>query len=162
MNEDLLFKYGGQTYPEYLRHGNAMQFFAPFARYFCRGSGLDVGCGEWPLDGAIGVDMKNGGDAMSLPEGQWDFIASSHCLEHVVDPVGALLHWKDRLRSGGVLALYLPSPEQKYWLPQNCRKHLHSWWPSQMQALVEDLGFRNVIRSERDMAWSYAVIGFNA
>lgn len=156
----MLFEYSGDTYPDYLRNGNAMQFFAPFAAHFCKGRGLDVGCGDWPLRGAIDVDMKRGGDAMHLPGEAWDFIVSSHCLEHIINPVSALLHWIERLRSGGVLCLYLPHPDQKYWLPQNCRKHLHSWHPSQMAQIVRDLGMVDVIHSERDLAWSFAVVGF--
>ncbi len=161
MNE-MLFEYEGDTYPAYLRNGNAMQYFAPIARQFCRGRGLDVGCGDWPLEGAEGIDLKHGGDAMNLPTGPWDFLASSHCLEHVVNPVATLEHWRDRLRPGGVLALYLPHPAQKYWRPTRCKKHLHSWQPAEMAQMLRDLGFVDVIHGERDLAWSFACVGFNA
>jgi SAM-dependent methyltransferase len=159
MNE-MLFEYDGDTYPDFLRRGNAMQFFVPFARHFCRGIGLDVGCGDWPLEGATGIDMKHGGDAMNLPEGEFDFVASSHCLEHVVNPVAAIEHWKTRIRPGGVLALYLPHPDQKYWRPSKNRKHLHMFYPDDTAQMLRDLGFVDVIHSERDMAWSFAVVGF--
>jgi SAM-dependent methyltransferase len=73
---------------------------------------------------------RNGNlDAMELPHGPFDFLFSSHCLEHIHNPVAALEHWKTRLRPGGVLFLYLPHPDMTYWKPQNCRKHLHSWAP---------------------------------
>jgi SAM-dependent methyltransferase len=156
----VIYEYKGAKYPEYLRNGNACRFIVPVAQEFCKGAGLDVGAGKWPLPGAIPVELKDGGDAMALPEGQFDYVFSSHCLEHLANPVAALEHWKTRIKPGGVLFLHLPSPEMRYWLPQNCAKHLHSWWPSQMQALVEDLGFRDVIRSERDMSWSFSVVGF--
>lgn len=157
---DMLFDYKGDTYPVFLRTGNAMQFIAPFAKHFCKGVGLDVGCGAWPLPGAVPIELKNGDDAMSLPWGPWDYIASSHCLEHLVNPVAALEHWKDSLRPGGVLLLYLPHPAQKYWRPQNCRKHLHAWEPKAMAEIVRDLGFVDVIHSERDLAWSFACIAY--
>jgi SAM-dependent methyltransferase len=98
---------------------------------------------------------------MALPEGEFDYVFSSHCLEHLVDPVKALEHWKTRLKKGGVLFLYLPHPDMKYWLPQNCRKHLHSWAPEVMAELVRDLGFENVIHSQRDIAFGFTVIGIN-
>jgi SAM-dependent methyltransferase len=158
----VIFEYKGSLYPEYLRNGNACQFIVPVAQQFCKGRGLDVGAGKWPFPGSIPVELKDGGDAMALPAGEFDYLFSSHCLEHLPNPVAALEHWKTKIKPGGALFLYLPSPEQKYWLPQNCRKHLHSWWPSQMQQLVEDIGFRNVIRSERDMAWSFSVVGFKS
>lgn len=156
------FEYRGERFPAYIRDGNAAQFIEPAARRFCIGTGLDVGCGKWPLYGSIGIDLALGGDAMALPEHHaegWPYIFSSHCLEHLADPIGALQHWRHRLQPGGVLFLYLPHPAMTYWLPQNCRKHLHSWRPEDMARIVRDLGFVDVIHSERDLAWSFAVVG---
>lgn len=156
----MIFEYRGALYPEFIRHGNASQFFAPFAAQFCKGEGLDVGAGRWPLPGATPIDAQDGGNAMDLPAKLYDYIASSHCLEHLTDPIAALEHWKSRIRPGGVLALYLPHPDMTYWRPQHCRKHRHSWRPDDMAQIVRDLGFVNVLHSERDLAWSFAVIGF--
>ena len=158
----LLFEYRNEIYPAYLRDGNAMQFIEPVARQFCHGRGVDVGCGSWPLLGAIPVELRDGGDAMQLPSGPFDYVASSHCLEHLVNPIAALEHWHGQLRRGGTLLLYLPHPDQRYWRPQNCRKHLHSWLPRQMAQIVRDMGFVDVLHSERDMAWSFCVVGFKA
>jgi SAM-dependent methyltransferase len=157
----MMFSYGGKRYPEYLKHGNGCQFIAATAAHFCKGAGLDVGAGKWPLPGAIPHDRQGQLDAMELPHGPFDFIFSSHCLEHLTNPVAALEHWQTRLKSGGVLFLYLPHPDMEYWLPQNCRKHLHSWRPEQMADLVIDLGFVDVLHGERDLAWSFAVVGIN-
>lgn len=155
----MFFEYKGGKYPEYLKHGNGCQFIAATASHFCQGIGLDIGAGKWPLPGAKPVDLLFDDDAMNLPAGEFDYVFSSHCLEHIPDPVAALEHWKGRLKRGGVLFLYLPSPEMKYWLPQNCRKHLHSWTPQAMAEIVSDLGFVDVIHGERDLAWSFAVVG---
>jgi SAM-dependent methyltransferase len=155
-----VFSYKGALYPDYIKTGNAVRFITQIALQFCQGNGVDVGAGGWPLPGAQPIDVKFGGDAMKLPEGPFDYVFSSHALEHLVDPVGALEHWKSRLRPGGVLFLYLPHPDMTYWLPQNNRKHLHTWTPQQMHRLVEDLGFNNVLSSDRDLAWSFAVVGF--
>lgn len=156
----MLFEYRGQLYPDYIRRGNAMRFVQPFAAQFCRGKGLDIGAGEWCLPGAVGVDVKHGGDALDLPPGPWDYIFSSHALEHLNDPIAALEHWRSRLRPGGILMAYLPHPEMRYWRPESCRKHRHMWWPADAAEMVSALGFENVIHSERDLAWSFAVIGF--
>lgn len=162
----LIYEYRGNLFPEYLRTGNASQHIVPSAQHFCRGRGVDVGAGSWPLPGALPVELKSGGDAYELPSGPrgegWDYVFSSHCLEHLDDPVRALEHWQQRLRPGGVLFLYLPHPDMTYWLPQFCRKHRHQWWPSDMARLLRDLGFINVIHSERDLAWSFACVGFKA
>ena len=156
-----LFEYKGALYPDYIRCGNACRFIQRAALAFCRGHGVDVGAGDWPLPGAIPVDLKSGGEAMALPAGRFDYVFSSHCLEHLADPVGALLHWKSRLRPGGCLFLYLPHPDMVYWRPQHNRKHLHSWRPKQLRRLLADLGFVDVIGSGRDLAWSFATVGFN-
>lgn len=97
---------------------------------------------------------------MELPTGPFNYIFSSHCLEHLTNPVAALEHWKSRLTVGGVLFLYLPHPDMTYWLPQHNRKHLHSWRPADMARIVKDLGFKNVVHSERDLAWGFCVVGF--
>jgi len=157
---DLLFGYDGDIYPNYLKHGNAMQFIAPTAVQFCTGLGLDIGPGKWPLPGAVPIEWTDGMDGNSLPDGEWDFIFSSHALEHIVNPVKALEHWKTRLRPGGVLFLYLPHYAQRYWRPTRNRKHLHTWAPDQMVEMLRDLGFVDVIHGERDLAWSFAVVGF--
>jgi methyltransferase family protein len=162
MSKELLYEYDGSLYPSYLKTGNAKQFIAAVASHFCVGRGVDVGCGKWPLSGALPIDLANGGDAMHLPGGEYDYVFSSHCLEHLPNPVAAIEHWRECLKPGGVLLLYLPHPEMVYWLPQHCRKHLHSWWPIDMGRMVLDLGFRDVIHSERDLAWSFAVVGFKA
>ena len=157
---DLLFEFKGDVYPTYLRDGNAMQFIEPIAKKFCIGVGLDVCSGRFPLKGARPIDRSRGDDAMNLPDGIFDYIASSHGLEHLDDPVTALEHWKARIRPGGVLFLYLPHPAQKYWRPQFCRKHRHLFWPDDTAQLLRDLGFVNVLHSERDLAWSFACVGF--
>jgi SAM-dependent methyltransferase len=160
MREELIYNYEGVEYPEFLKSGNSARFVIPVAKEFCKGYGLDVGCGEWPMQGALPIDIKMGDDAMKLPYGKFDYIFSSHCLEHLTDPVSALEHWGTRLKSGGVLFLYLPHPSMTYWQPTRNRKHLHSWHPYQVAEMLRELGFEHVIHSERDMAWSFTVIGF--
>lgn len=155
-----LYEYKGALYPDYLKTGQACKFISHAALHFCQGKGIDVGAGKWPLPGARPWDIANGGDALCLPDETFDYVFSSHCLEHLANPIVALEHWKSRIRPGGVLFLYLPHPDMTYWLPQNNRKHLHAWYPEQMQRIVADLGFVNVIRSERDFYWSFSVVGF--
>lgn len=157
-----LFEYRGQKYPEYIRHGNACQHIVPTALQYCVGRGVDVGAGKWPLPGATPVDLVYHTDALALPGEDWDYVFSSHCLEHLYDPVEALLHWRGKLRPGGVLFLYLPHPDMRYWRPENCRKHRHMFWPDDVAQMLCDLGFDDVIHSERDLAWSFAVVGWKS
>jgi SAM-dependent methyltransferase len=45
---------------------------------------------------------------MGFEDGSLDFIFSNHVLEHLVDPIGTLTRWWDRLAPGGVLAGVVP------------------------------------------------------
>ena len=157
-----IFYYKGELYPEYIKHGNANAFIEPFAKEFCKGKGLDIGgINGFEFPGAKYINILNddGYNAYNLPDEKYDYIFSSHTLEHLHDYVKALEYWKKHLVENGVLFLYLPHLNMEYWLPQNNRKHLHIFYPDSIHKLLEDLGFKYVLHSERDLYWSFAVIG---
>lgn len=153
--------FNGSLYPTFLSDGNAQQYVAPIARQFCRGVGLDIGAGQFPFAGARPIDRNRGEDAMALPEGAWDYVFSSHLLEHLPNPVAAIEHWKTRIRGGGVLFLYLPHPDCKPWSPAANREHLHVLHPGDVADMLRALGFIDVLYSGRDLAFGYSVVGFN-
>ena len=82
-----LIEFNGKIYPLFQSLGNASQFAIPFAKHFCNGVGYDIGfCKEeWKYPGALGIDysLDDGFHANKLPDGEVDYIYSSHCLEHV-------------------------------------------------------------------------------
>lgn len=140
-----LITYKGKDYPALQADGFAAQYAFEFAKKFCKGSGMDVGCmkPEWMLKGSLPIDIcfNDPWSAMMLPMPQgrngdgWDYIFSSHCLEHLPDYVEALDYWSTKLKKGGVLFLYLPNMDyQQYWQPENNRKHLHYISPKVMQS----------------------------
>lgn len=159
------FEYKGVQYPEYIRQGNAVENVVPFAQKFCKGVGLDIGgTPHWHFPGAVIVNTITVYDewhATNLPDAnvRWDYIFSSHCLEHLENYVKVLELWRDALRTNGQLFLYLPHSDMRYWKPQHCRKHLHSFWPSQIVELLHDLDFIDIFYSERDLYYSFAVTG---
>ena len=119
-------EFNGVQYPSFQADGNAAQFAIPFAKHFCKGRGVDVGCSkpEWAFPGAEYVDPEiNGHTATDFPQTDLDYVFSSHCLEHVDDWVAALDYWAEKLVPGGVIFLYLPHYSQEYWRPWNNRKH---------------------------------------
>ncbi len=91
-------------------------------RYFV-GSGLDVGGGPDPLGLYVelfprmkGVKVwdKEDGDAQSLAgieEAQFDFVHSSHCLEHLDDPASGLKNWFRAIKPGGHLIVTVPDED---------------------------------------------------
>lgn len=127
-----LIQFKGDDYLKLQSEGFAAKFSMPFAESLIgKGKvGYDIGCkfAHWSYPGSILIDPEISPelDAMKLPALQVDYIHSSHCLEHLADWVGALTHWHEKLRSGGLLFLYLPNmDEQDYWRPWHNRKHLH-------------------------------------
>ena len=78
---------------------------------YCQGTGLDIGCGPDPLLPTVaGWDLKHG-DAQYLrgvQDESFDFVYSSHCLEHMVDVRVALKNWFRVVRKGGFLLLAVP------------------------------------------------------
>jgi SAM-dependent methyltransferase len=81
-----------------------------FARY-CRGTGLDVGYGgDLVSANAHGYDIENG-DAEKLagiPDESFDFVHSSHVLEHMVNVERALQNWWRVVSPRGYLLLLVP------------------------------------------------------
>ena len=63
-------EFNGAEYPKFQAEGNAAQFAIPFAKHFCTGEGVDIGCAkeEWMFPGAKPVDPEiNGYTATRLP-----------------------------------------------------------------------------------------------
>ena len=156
-------EYRGEKYPHFQTIGNASQFAIPFAQYFCMGKGYDIGCMkvDWAYPGSIPIDLdfNDPWDANNLPDNQVDYIFSSHCLEHVPDWAGTLLYWTEKIRSGGILFLYLPHYDQKYWGPWNNRKHLHVFLPEMVVDFMKENGYTNIFSSQRDLNHSFIVVG---
>ena len=155
--------FNGEKYPLFQAEGFAAQFAFPFALKVCKGIGYDIGCmkKEWAFPGAIPIDISfnDGWDALHLPQKNVDYFFSSHALEHINDWVRVLDYWSSCLKSGGVLFLYLPHPNQRYWLPWFDRRHIHILHPEDVAQYLRDNGYKNVFNSERDLNHSYAVIG---
>ncbi len=115
------WEYEGKTYPDYLTVGGASHAIFRVALKYCRGEGVDIGAGLWPLPGATPIDSERGegkeNSIESYPDNSLDFIFSSHCLEHVEDWQGALDCWLGKLKPSGNIFLYLPHEDCGLWLP---------------------------------------------
>jgi len=121
-----------KSIPRRLRDPGFMQ------KYFV-GLGLDVGAGGDPLSRYVplfpqlkkvetfdlpGSDATHVGDATTLApiaDNWFDFVHSSHCLEHLADPVEALRNWLRVTKPGGHVIVIVPDWEM----------YEHQTWPSQ-------------------------------
>jgi SAM-dependent methyltransferase len=52
--------------------------------------------------------------AIKTPDGSFDFVLSSHMLEHSANPIRVLLEWRRLLKPGGHLLLVLPEGRSTY------------------------------------------------
>ena len=113
--------YKGKYYPDYLTVGGASHAIFRQAFEFCRGQGIDIGAGLWPLPGAVPVDVWRGmGTRMSITDfedGSLEYVFSSHCLEHIEKWRDSLDEWVKKLKPGGIIFLYLPHPDCAIWHP---------------------------------------------
>lgn len=157
-----LINFKNKTYPKFQSEGYASQFAIPFAQYFCKGKGVDVGCNreEWAFPGAIPIDpIINEYHALDFPYENLDYIFSSHCLEHLYDWVNVLDYWTTKLKIGGVLFLYLPDYSQEYWRPWNNRKHLNIFNTQIISDYMKDNNYKNIFYSGVDLNNAFMIVG---
>lgn len=110
-------------------------------RYFV-GNGIDIGSGTDPLSNygklfplirSIQLWDKPQGDAQYMAGVQdktFDFVHSSHCLEHMVDVDEAMENWIRITKPGGYLIIVVPDEtlyEQHVWPSQHNPDHKHSF-----------------------------------
>jgi len=155
-------EFEGEQYPKFQSQGFACRFAAPYAKVVCKGVGFDVGCmrKEWALEGAIPVDISfnDGFHATNLPDIDFDYIFSSHCLEHISDWAGVLNYWDSRLKKGGIIFLYLPDFSQKYWRPWNNRKHVNILSPVYLEEYFVSKNYAKIFTSGIDLNNSFMVM----
>ena len=81
-----------------------------FFEKYCNGEGLDIGYGaDIIVPGCSGWDLRNG-DAQYLTgieDESFDFVYSSHCLEHMVDVRTSLKNWYRVVKKGGYLIRHM-------------------------------------------------------
>ena len=78
------------------------------------GNGIDIGCGTDPVTPSARCFDLSDGDANRITEyvtEQFDFVFSSHCLEHMLNPKNALLEWYQLVKPGGFLFFIVPDED---------------------------------------------------
>ncbi|MCE0483872.1 MAG: class I SAM-dependent methyltransferase [Methylacidiphilales bacterium] len=89
-------------------------FWGPVEKEATRGKGIDIGCGPDPVTPDARRFDKEDGDANRASEyvkEQFDFVYSSHCLEHMHDPKAAIQDWWKLVKTGGYLFVLVPDED---------------------------------------------------
>lgn len=113
-----------------------------FANTYFKGSGIDIGCGDDPLSKyAQQFPLMTSLKPWDLPDGNaqlmasvqdetFDFVHSSHCLEHLYDPYEAFENWIRICKPGGHIITTIPDEdlyEQGVWPSTFNSDHKTSW-----------------------------------
>ncbi|MFZ2072724.1 MAG: class I SAM-dependent methyltransferase [Minisyncoccia bacterium] len=79
-----------------------------------KGKGIDIGPSSDPVFPNVQMFDKENGDANEITKyvhDQFDYVYSSHCLEHMHDPKKALLDWWKLVKPGGYLFFTVPDED---------------------------------------------------
>jgi SAM-dependent methyltransferase len=137
-----------------------------YATRYITGKGIDIGSGNdslslysefFPLMSECrSWDLEDGDAQMmaSVPDEHFDFVHSSHCLEHMYDPHEAIHNWLRILKPGGYLICLVPdedlyeqgvfpstfNPDHKHTLTISKK---HSWSSSSINIfeLIQNISF---------------------
>jgi SAM-dependent methyltransferase len=88
--------------------------WGPLEQAVLSGKGIDIGCGPDPVSADVRRFDLADGDANVITRHvheQFDFVYSSHCLEHMHDPRAALREWWQLVRPGGHLFFIVPDED---------------------------------------------------
>jgi len=132
---------------------------------YAEGVGIDIGCGLNKIHtSAIGINkiltdndfgypfgaqIKGEGDYLPwFNDNSLDYVFSSHCLEHIIDPKKALHEWTRILKVGGYLILILP---HKKFYPNigdtNANPdHKHDFLPEDIEKMINEIGRYEIIQ----------------
>jgi SAM-dependent methyltransferase len=135
--------------------------------------GIDIGCGKEPVtDEVERWDLILGNSDATymegIPDGIFNYVHSSHCLEHLADPVTAMRNWWRILRCGGELIIVVPHRdlyEKKNLLPSLFNPdHKHFFLPwnhdpphtlGLLQTVQEALGQNIFLQELRVLDYGY-------
>jgi SAM-dependent methyltransferase len=109
----------------------------------------------------VPVDVIADATQLALRDGSLDFVIANHLLEHLEDPIGALIEWQRVLTPGGVLYLTLPDQRRTFDRERNLTTvhHLlddHRMGPEHSRTEHFLDWVRNVDRADRESAFAHA------
>ncbi|MCX6151802.1 MAG: class I SAM-dependent methyltransferase [Ignavibacteriales bacterium] len=123
-----------------------------FFDLFCKGKGIDIGYGGDPIVQDVDVWDFEHGDAQYLSgveNNKYDFVYSSHTLEHLIDPGIALKNWWRILKRNGFLILYIPHRdlyEKKKKLPSRFNPNHFHFFMIDEEELPDTIGLLPLIK----------------
>ena len=152
----------GETSKTLFFHGDRL-------KPYISGKGLDIGAGRDAVSEDVQIfDMEHGDAGHIDIEGSFDYVWSSHCLEHMYNPHKALRLWWSLVKRGGYLIIIVPDEdlyEQGVWPSRYNADHKHtftvekeeSWSPVSinLKPLLLELGGTLELLEVQDDGYDY-------
>lgn len=129
---------------------------------YCRGRGLDIGCGDEKIcPQAIGIDMGGKGADLKFDlsdnglsmfsDNYFDYVFSSHCLEDFANTEQVLREWWRVIKYSGYLIIYCPDPD---YYPRigtgGCNpNHQQDLYWQDVWKIIESFGNAKLVHSSR-------------
>jgi len=91
-----------------------LRIWSPKEKALLGGAGIDIGCGPDPITPQVRRFDLEDGDANQITRHvseRFDFVFSSHCLEHMENPREALHQWWELVKPGGHLIVIVPDED---------------------------------------------------
>lgn len=135
-----------------------------FFETYCKGRGIDIGCGPYDrvTPDAEGWDKENGDATLmsGVPAETYDYVYSSHCLEHIVDQSLALRNWLRILKPGGFLIVSVPHREmyeKKSRLPSRWNSDHKRFYLPDQDSPPDTFSLKRVIEDAigKEVEWAY-------
>lgn len=132
-----------------------------FYELYCSGKGLDIGYGGDKIVFDCDVWDFEHGDAQyvnGLQEEMYDFVYSSHTLEHICNPGVALRNWFRLVKEDGFLIVYIPHRdfyEKKKTLPSRWNSDHKYFFLPDGDELPDTLGVKQLV--ERSLT-NYSIV----
>ena len=104
------------------------------------GKGIDIGCGATPVTPDCDRWDVDHGDAQLMigaPRDYYDWVFTSHLIEHVRNPYVAIRAWWRLVKPGGVLIVLAPDEdlyEKGVWPSQHNGDHKHTFTLSKLDS----------------------------
>jgi predicted SAM-dependent methyltransferase len=136
---------------------------------YCQGKGIDIGCGPDPITSdVIKWDFPDGDayDLSGFSDETFDFLFSSHCLEHLFFQAAVLSEWMRVIKVGGKMILYLPHPDFYFNIGWGANAdHCHDCYPEEIIRKLRStrhdfriLSLQEFGPASRDGEWSFQLI----
>lgn len=104
--------------------------------------------------------ITDGVDLSHIETGKYDFLLSSHSLEHIANPIKALKEWVRVIETGGMILLILPDKNFTFDHNRPYTKFEHLLWDFENNTSEKDLTHLDEILTLHDLSYDEAAGSF--